>query len=95
MIAKITEMLDYKTTGRTFFEGRKLHVQLHRPLTPIKKDNVDAIEKALEADKNNIQEKITNINKITVTPKHPNRKGGAQCSFAIARKASLDRHKGF
>ena len=95
VIAKITEMLDYKTTGRTFFEGRKLHVQLHRPLTPIKKDNVDAIEKALEADKNNIQEKVTNINKITETPKYPNKKSGAQCSFASARKPSLDRHKGF
>ena len=51
MIAKATEMLDYKTTFRTFFEDdRKLHVQLHRPLTPKKKDILDANEKQEETD---------------------------------------------
>ena len=51
VIAKATEMLDYKTTFRTFFEDdRKLHVQLHRPLTPKKKDILDANEKQEETD---------------------------------------------
>ena len=51
VIAKATEMLDYKTTFQTFFEDdRKLHVQLHRPLTPKKKDILDANEKQEETD---------------------------------------------
>ena len=45
VIAKAAEVLDYKTTSRTFFEDRKLHVQLHRPLTPKKKENAGIEEK--------------------------------------------------
>ena len=63
VIAKATEMLDYKTTSRTFFEDdRKLHVQLHRPLTPKKNENVDASEKQEEiVDANEKQEETDEI----------------------------------
>ena len=33
-IAKVAEVIGYKTTAKMFFGDRKLHVQLHRPLTP-------------------------------------------------------------
>ena len=54
-------MLDFKTTSKTFFAGRKLHVNLHRPLTPVKKTKAEEIEvkekeNELEADKNKIRE---------------------------------------
>ena len=95
VIAKAAECIDYKTTSKTFFDARKLHVQLHRPLTPEKKDNLDAIENVSENDKNKIQDKVTKFNKVVETPKVPNRKSATQISFSSARKPSLDRHKGF
>ena len=98
VLAKVIEGLDYKTTSKTFFEGRKLHVNLHRPLTPIKKTKVDdseVNENELETNKNKIREKVTSLNKVPETPKIPGRKAGSQISFSSARKPSLERHKGF
>ena len=96
-------MLDYKTTGKIFFDGRKkLHANLHRPLTPVKKIKVDDNEKGdtvsdceEETSKNKIKEKVTNLNKVVETPKIPSRKAGTQISFASASKPNLERHKGF
>ena len=90
-IAKATELLDYKTSGKTFFEERKLHVQLHRPLTPVKKVE-GFIESAIEDDDNKIKTVVSNINKIVETPKQPGKKS-TQLNYASARKPSLDRHK--
>ena len=99
IIAKVAELIDYKTTSKTFFEGRKLHVQLHRPLTPVKM-NKDDTKNAPETDANKITEAVNNLNKFIETPKHPStgfpsRKGGSHFSFSSARKPSLERHKGF
>ena len=63
----------HKNTSRTFFdEKRKLHVQLHRPLTPLKKVTADVSEKQEETD-NSIDEEtvvksqsISKIQKDTV-----------------------------
>ena len=90
-IAKATELLDYKTSGKTFFKERKLHVQLHRPLTPVKKVE-GVIESAIEDDDNKIKTVVSNINKIVETPKQPSKKS-TQLNYASARKPSLDRHK--
>ena len=73
VIAKAAEILDYKITSRTFFEEkRKLHVQLHRPLTPLKKEKANVSEKQEETD-NSIDEEtviksrsISEIQKDTV-----------------------------
>ena len=94
LIAKATELLDYKTTSKTFFEERKLHVQLHRPLTPEKKEE-GGIEIAIEEDATNkIKAVVSNINKVVKTPKQPLPvKKSTQHSYASARKPSLDRHK--
>ena len=94
LIAKATELLDYKTTSKTFFEERKLHVQLHRPLTPEKKEE-GGIEIAIEEDATNkIKAVVSNINKVVETPKQPlPGKKSTQHSYASARKPSLDRHK--
>ena len=54
VIAKAMEVLDFKTTNKTFFEDRKLHAQLYRPLTPEKK-----------AEQTKINEVVSNINKVT------------------------------
>ena len=49
VLAKVIEMLDYKTTGKIFFDGRrKLHANLHRPLTPVKKTKANENEKGDE-----------------------------------------------
>ena len=96
LIAKAMEVLDYKTTNKMFFEERKLHVQLYRPLTPIKKDESDDNKKASEVknDKNNISDKVTNFNKVAETPKAPIKKASTQCSLSsIARKSSVERFK--
>ena len=62
VLAKVIEMLDYKTTGKTFFAGgRKLHANLHRPLTPVKKIRVDDNEKG---DTVSDSEEETSKNKI-------------------------------
>ena len=74
-LAKVIEMLDYKTTGKTFFDGgRKLHANLHRPLTPVKKTKADENEKGdevsdseIETSRNKIKEKVTNLNKVAET----------------------------
>ena len=107
VIAKVTELLDFKTTNKTFFGGRKLHVQLHRPLTPKKKEINDS-EESSETDKekgvmesvieedatNKIKAVVSNFNKILETPKQPlPGKKSTQQSYASARKPSLDRHK--
>ena len=36
VVARAIEVLDYNSTKKTFFEERKLHAQLYRPLTPEK-----------------------------------------------------------
>ena len=102
VLAKVIEELDYKTTSKTFFEGRKLHVYLHRPMTPVKTTKVDDSEKMdevnesdLETNKNKIKLNVTNLNKVTDTPKIPGKKAGSHISFSSARKPSLERHKGF
>ena len=93
VLAKVIEMLDYKTTGKTFFAGgRKLHANLHRPLTPVKKEAAAVLN---EFDQNKIKEKVSNLNKITGTPKLPAQNGrSSQYTMSSARKPSLDRHKG-
>ena len=93
VLAKVIEMLDYKTTGKTFFDGmRKLHANLHRPLTPVKKEAAAVLN---EFDQNKIKEKVSNLNKITGTPKLPAQNGrSSQYTLSSARKPSLDRHKG-
>ena len=60
----------------------------------------DEAKNILETDANKITETVTNLNKITETPKHPStgfpsRRGGSHFSFSSARKPSLERHKGF
>ena len=40
IVAKAIEVLDYNTTKKQFFENRKLHAQMHRPLTPEKQKPV-------------------------------------------------------
>ena len=95
VLAKVIEILDYKSTSKTFFEGRRLYAQLHRPLTPIKKSKDEENGSELEVNENKIKEKVTNLNKVVETPKIPGRKAGTQLSFSSARKPSLERHKGF
>ena len=73
---------------------------LHRPMTPVKTTKVDDREKIdevnesdLETNKNKIKLNVTNLNKVTDTPKIPGKKAGSHISFS--RKPSLERHKGF
>ena len=109
VIAKAMEVLDYKTSKNTFFEARKLHLQLHRLLTPGKKERkeqeeiqelvsnkvVESVAVLNEFDQNKIKEKVSNLNKITGTPKLPAQNGrSSQYTMSSARKPSLDRHKG-
>ena len=109
VISKAADILDYKIASKTFFEDRKLYVQLHRPLTPEKKERkeeeeiqelvsnkvVESDEVRTESDENKIKEKVSKLNKITETPKLPVQKcRTSQYSFSSARKPSLDRHKG-
>ena len=102
--AKAMEVLDYKTTKKTFFEERKLHVQPHRPLTPEKTDNIENVpgtginqKTTDEVDDapNKIKEAVSNINKLVETQKGLGKKLSTQVSFSSARKPSLDRHKSF
>ena len=70
IIAKAMEVLDYKTSKNTFFEARKLHLQLHRPLTPNKPSDTKVSGEGIENDDKTEKMAVLNKNKICLLLGH-------------------------
>ena len=89
VIAKVIEVIDYKTTAKTFFDDRKIHVQLHRPLTPkkveesaeekesVKKPEVNQSGSVSRIPKDTVKAAIKDINSVKQVPATPKGKAGS------------------
>ena len=81
VIARAIEVLDYNSTKKAFFEKRKLHAQLYRPLTPEKVkplENSDDKDSKVNPSKEDskVQSVVNSFNNSTKdpTPKTPSQK---------------------
>ena len=73
VVAKAIEVLGFKTSQKQFFENRKLHAQLYRPLTPDKLpkmvSNENEVIKPTQAqDDGNVKSVVESLNKGTKDP---------------------------
>ena len=89
VIAKAIEFLDYNTTNKVFFENRKLHAQLYRPMTPEKPahhvDNKRPVDDPAKQDS-----KVMNaVNNFNQGAKHPEPKPNNPAKKNLNTHASL------
>ena len=100
VIAKAIEVLDYSSTNKQFFEGRKLHAQMYRPLTPEKPAPAPiTVEIKNSEEDGKVKNVVNNLNnkdpKVPTTTKQTENKirKGSHASLSSASTPTLTRHK--
>ena len=95
VVAKATEVLDYKTTAKTFFEDRKLHIQLHRPLTPdkVEKQEENQSRSISRIPKDTVKAAIKDINNVKPVPATPKSRTDSNTNGSSGLTSAISRHK--
>ena len=102
VIAKAIEVLDYNNTKKQFFEGRKLHALMYRPLTPEKPNPPNLIETKNEKqtaaiptnEDGKVKNVVNNLNNKSSKPEPKLKlKPGSHTSLSSAGTSTVARHK--
>ena len=78
-----------------FFEDRKLHVQLHRPLTPdkVEKQEENQSRSISRIPKDTVKAAIKDINNVKPVPATPKSRTGSNTNVSSGLTSAISRHK--